>query len=209
MMKQRTFLVAGVLISSVLAGCGSDDDAANGTDDQVGADTDATDVDAEDPSDGTAGEGAADDDAADGGGEASPLGEVTIDQTQTHPNGVELTVRSLRVEQNAIFVDIEAFNGAPFDILLAPFELAIVVDDTDKRYRYEPPEDNDALNIEPNGTLEGSIAFIGRVGADASSVTVQFNHDQDGEPRRPADAEDAHRADAPSFEFADLPLPGA
>ncbi|WP_157042086.1 hypothetical protein [Nitriliruptor alkaliphilus] len=204
---QRTVALA-IAASLALSGCRADDDQPTDdrADQQADDDVDATDADGRDPD---ADDGSPADVDADDGGDASPLGEVTIDQTQTHPNGVELTIRAIRVEQNAIFLDIEAFNGAPFDILLTPFELASIVDDTGKRYRYEPPEDNDALLIEPSGTLEGSIAFIGRVGTDASSVTVQFNHDQDGEPRSPADRDNADFSDAPSFEFADLPLPGA
>ncbi|WP_052668977.1 hypothetical protein [Nitriliruptor alkaliphilus] len=216
MIKQRAFLAAGVLISSVLVGCGSDDDARGGSDDQVEADVEATDADGQDQGDGAADDGAgADgldndgtDDDSDGDVVADRLGEVSIDQTQSHPNGVEVTVHSLRVEQDAIFVDIEAFNGAPFEVLLAALDLATVVDDTGREYRYEPPEDNEALEIEPNGTLEGSIAFIGRVGPDASSVTLRFNYSKQGEALQPADAQNADFADAPSFEFADLPLPG-
>lgn len=203
----RTLSLA-IAAALALSGCRSDD-ADPGTDRSP---ADATDQD------GTAGvvDGAPDlvdgeaegDGEPEGGDEASSLGEIAVDETRTHPNGVELTIHAMRVEPDAIFLDIEAFNGAPFEVVLAPFELVSIVDDTGKPYRYEPPEGNEDLLVEPSGTLEGSIAFIGRVGSDASSVTVQFNHDEDGEPRSPADRENASFSDGPSFEFVDLPLPG-
>jgi hypothetical protein len=226
MMTKRTVLVAAALASSILVGCGSDDGAEDGTDEQVDGDVDATDADAQDPDDGdddgddggtgnggtdggTDGDG--DDDDADDGdddGAASHLGEVEIDQTQTHTNGVEVNLRSIRVDQDAIYLDIEAFNPTTFRVILAALTEMSVADDTGREYAYRPPEDNSSLEIQSGETLEGTIAFAGRMSPDATSLRVRINYDGD-RPRQPSDADNARIADAPSFEFADLPLPSS
>ncbi|WP_157042087.1 hypothetical protein [Nitriliruptor alkaliphilus] len=208
-MTMRHAMALAAAAALGLAGCSSDDGPEPDppvTDDagDDGADVDGADVDGADDTGDTG-----DDNGEAGQTAEDRLGEVAIDQSQTHPNGVELTIHSLRVEPNAIFLDIEAFNGASFEILLAAFDQILLTDDTGRSYRFEPPEGNEGLAIEQTGTLEGALAFIGRLAPEASTVTVQFNHDNDGEPLQPADADNPNLADAPSFEFADLPLPNS
>lgn len=201
-MRPQTALrgvVALVAVTAlVLTGCRSDDTGGDGT---------------EAPDDGQAADDGGTDDGGtdDGGGdEERPLGVSEVAETQTFPNGVELTVHRVRVEPDGIFVDLEAFNGLDDVVFLAALEDVFLTDDTGRRYAYQPPEDNAALEIGSGATLEGSVAFSGRIAPDASTLELQFNYrEDDGEPLTPPDHQHAELTDAPSFSFSGLPLPSA
>lgn len=215
MTTQRQTLAATLAAALLLVGCGTDDDpvatdaAVDADAGDAGADGDADATD--DPVDdvGTEEASAGDDEAADDGAEgaADRTGTVSVDRSETHANGVELTIAALRVEQDAIHVDVEAFNAAPFEIFLAAFDQVDLIDDTGRTYNYRPPEDNPGLEIDSGGTLEGTLAFLGRLTDGATSVTVRFNYNGD-EELEPSDGEHADMSSAPAFEFSDLPLPG-
>ncbi|WP_052668974.1 hypothetical protein [Nitriliruptor alkaliphilus] len=214
---QRTLAIAAVA-SLVLGACTSDD--GNGNDPTDGDDPSAA------AADGEAGDGDGDEPAVDGtedageddtgNGEDEPEGPTSIDLDESieHPNGSTMTLTGLEIEDNGIFVSFELYNGHRQTVTLALYgeddrvqQFVQLIDDTGRSYAYQASSDNPQLELDPNSDMSARIGFLGRLPADATSVTLRFNYNLN--LNRPVDGpSQAPNSLYPTFVFEGLPLPG-
>ena len=140
-------------------------------------------------------------------GSSSPepaLRRVAVDREQRHPNGTQMRLTGLAVDERTVKAQVEVINGADRAVTLNLWgEDTAVTDDQGGRYPLLAPEDNTSLEVDAGSSMVGELVFAGRVPEGVSSLELVFNAD-DG---RPADANFAENAFAPRFAFSDLELP--
>jgi len=104
---------------------------------------------------------------------------VEVGQEQRHPTGVLMRVERLTIEPTFVSAEISAVNGYrdPINLAQSPFDGMTLVDDLGTVYNWSQPEENGVLRIEPGGTLEGAVVFLGELNPDASSLTLTTNPD--------------------------------
>lgn len=119
--------------------------------------------------------------AATGGPGTYPNAEATLDLTQSSEEGLTVDLTRIAVEGNTLSIDVTAFNATPDFTQLASGGVArsdaISVRLGDgPELLYQPPADNEELQIESREELTGTIGFIGRIPADATVARVEFSH---------------------------------
>ena len=134
---------------------------------------------------------------------AAPLRRVQVDQEQRHPNGTQVRLTGLAVDEQTIKAQVEVINGGDQEVVLNMWgEDTAITDDQGGRYPLLAPEDNTDLEVEAGSSMVGELVFAGRVPPEVSSLELVFNA-VDG---KPADAGFADVAMAPRLAFTDLEL---
>jgi outer membrane protein OmpA-like peptidoglycan-associated protein len=95
------------------------------------------------------------------------------------PTGVVLAVDRVRVEPNAVLVDVRVVNPTPFPVSLNQQGLWLV-DDLGTTYRFVPSPQNPAADVPAGSSMSGQLSFPGVVPAGASRVTLVTNADDPG-----------------------------
>lgn len=141
--------------------------------------------------------------AATGGGALIPL---AIEQR--HPNGSVLRLRGVALAPTSISVQVEVVNGLDRLIRLAYTvgnrELRLE-DDRGSSYQFVPPPDNELLQIEPRGTLSGTLVFYGVPDPAATALRIQFNGPRNGPLSNAANTTESATEAIPTFS-ATIPL---
>lgn len=133
------------------------------------------------------------------------VSEVEVDESRRHPLNVTVSVTSVQLEGRAIYVDIEAFSGAPRTIHLAGKGLGTILeDDEGNQYTFRPPADNSELSMEQGEELRARLAFLGPLVENAESLTLQLNYNIGLD--KPY-SKTSTTTDTPSFTFDGLPAP--
>ncbi len=109
--------------------------------------------------------------AVDGG--SPPASELGSAGSAT---GAALAVDRVRVERNAVLVDIRFVNPAPYPISLNEQGLWLV-DDLGNTYRFVPSPQNPAADVPAGSSMSGQLSFPGVAPAGASRVTLVTNAD--------------------------------
>jgi hypothetical protein len=147
--------------------------------------------------------GEAGDDAVTRGG---AQGRIEFDDVEDTVRGTFVRVNAIESDGRAVYVEIEAFNGSASDVELVwnwpdANTVRLLVDDAPESQSlvYQPPEDNPALAIPSGGELTARLAFLGRLPADAQTISFRLNYTPIGQ---------LTAAVSPPFTFDDLPAPG-
>lgn len=188
----RPLAVAAVAVAALLAAsCSGGDDTAIPAE---GSDVTSTTTSAPTP----------ETPAADSSGRSWVEGSVAADLEQIHANGVAVSVTGVAAQDNAVYVDLEAFNPMDIDVTLVPNpNTTFILVGGQHTLAVRPPVGNPNLEIPPAGELTARLAFVGRIPGSEDEVQLFFNW-RDGEPLRL----DEPRTDFPSFDF-ELPNPGS
>jgi outer membrane protein OmpA-like peptidoglycan-associated protein len=100
-----------------------------------------------------------------------------------HPAGVRVELRAIGFSESSSSVEISVANSGTSRISMASLP-TYLVDDQDARYPLVPPIDNPELTVNSGTTIEGTFAFSGRIGDEATELRVVFNGG--GSPDDPA-----------------------
>jgi outer membrane protein OmpA-like peptidoglycan-associated protein len=103
-----------------------------------------------------------------GGLPASGLGSDESD------GGATLAVDRVRVEQNAVLVDVRFVNRSSYPVRLHD-EGMWLVDDLGTTYRFVPSAQNPAVDVPAGSSLSGQLSFPGVLAPGASRVTLLTN----------------------------------
>lgn len=127
-----------------------------------------------------------------------------------HPNGAVLSVRGIAVRPNSVALDVSLINGYVEEIRLVDDALfrdrdTYLVDDFGNPYRYDHRGSNPDLRIAPGQELTGSVVFLGRVPAEATTFSLKTNV---ADAAAAVDVTDRDRdTDIPSFFVDGIPIP--
>jgi len=127
-----------------------------------------------------------------------------------HPNGAVLAVRGVQVRPNSIALDISLINGYVEEIRLVDSGLfrnrdTYLVDDFGNPYRYDHQGPNPDLRAGPGQELSGSVVFLGRVPAEATTFALKTNVTDFAAAVDTADRE--RDTDIPNFYIDGIPIP--
>ncbi|MBU9723368.1 hypothetical protein [Bacillus alkalicola] len=132
---------------------------------------------------------------------ASSLPEtLELDETQYHENGTILTLESIHFNEEYITVNITVLNASGKDISItaAGRTGAELEDDTgETMYYYQPPKENESLDIPEGDRMTASLIFVGMLPEEATSLHLTLNSIFGGSSRI------THN---PMFEFEDISL---
>ena len=195
----RAMVVSGV-VALASAGCDSMEDLTSGPDTTVSSDAETV---PDDQSDASADGG---DDQRRSGQRAGPAGAISdLDIQQRHPNGTVLRVLGVTLADTSTSVEVEAINGFTEAIILNDFGIHLV-DDLGNAYNFIEPEQNAELEVAPGAVLSGTLTFLGRIEADASSLRLLVNTFEADDT---VDLEARFElATSPEFQIDDIPIPG-
>lgn len=117
-----------------------------------------------------------------------PLPEpLNVGETSRHPAGVDVTVDRVTFTPAGMEASVVIVNDRGDNVGLASSG-AFMIDDADGVYPLVGLADNPQLVVEASTTVEATIGFSGRVGAEATEVALLFNPEgdpEDPEERRP------------------------
>jgi hypothetical protein len=133
--------------------------------------------------------------------------DADLDVEARHPNGVVLRLTGVRFAEDRIVLALRADNGGEQDVALALHQLAAdatrrltLVDDRGTPYAYSPSTDDPRLDVPAGEGIEAEVAFLGRLGDRARTLTLTTNVDA------PAGSTDDPRTIAPVLELT-FPVP--
>jgi hypothetical protein len=136
-----------------------------------------------------------------------PLGVLELaGHQQTHPSGTTVAVTAVEVDEAGdLYVSFEALvSGVQRSSARLASDRPLAEDDLGNRYGFVAPEANQNVSLPQDTRAEFTLAFEGPVDPDATRVTVGLNA---GREFRTIEDTYANTI-APTFTFADLPLPG-
>ncbi|MGF1662269.1 MAG: OmpA family protein [Kineosporiaceae bacterium] len=93
--------------------------------------------------------------------------------------GAALAVDRVRVEPNAVLVDVRFVNPAPYPVSLNDGGMWLV-DDLGTTYRFVASPQNPGADVPAGSSMSGQLSFPGVVPAGASRVTLVTNADDPG-----------------------------
>jgi hypothetical protein len=188
----RTYakMVSAAVASLVLWGCADAEEAtldvaAEGADHEDGASSEdgaATEDASGDETEGTS-ELRSTDASADGATEEPGREEawpdpIAVDASGRTGAGFVIELFELRADGSTIDVETRVTNGMQTEARLnarMSNELTALVDDLDNRYPLVPPEDDEGLTIGAGEVVEGTLAFVGPLAPEATSVSLAVN----------------------------------
>lgn len=219
---RRRLALATLCGALALTGCGGSADETGTADTADTATVEATTPTQEDvTTPETTGEATAEEDGAGDDGDAgttaasptsepaeagSESGPIELDISERHPNGTQLDITSITVEDRSVSVEAEFFNGGknPILITVQGGNAITLIDDQGNAYPFIQPdgaESNESqLEVAPGESIGGTWSFLGRA-SDASTLTLSVN--------RLADSTEApdQRANTSGPQFAvEIPL---
>lgn len=106
---------------------------------------------------------------------------VAVNVQGVAPVGVTVRVKGMELGIDATVLDVSASYGGTTssDVTLAG-SATYLVDDQGNRLMLKAPLDNKDLRITKGQTMDGKLVFLGAVPANAKSLKLVFNDNNDG-----------------------------
>ncbi|WP_026872489.1 hypothetical protein [Inquilinus limosus] len=100
---------------------------------------------------------------------------VRLEQQQTHPSGVAMTLTSITFRANAIIVAANVINPSDRPVSLNRGGSLVLTDDRGRSHPFVPPTDNPEVQVAPRSRVAASFVFAGPLAGDARSVQISTN----------------------------------
>lgn len=102
----------------------------------------------------------------------------TLNLQANHPSGAQLQIKNISFEPELITVNLAATNSSKQAIALNQSQM-LLQDNLGNQYNLLPLPENAELEITSGETLSGELMFIGRINAEATSLSLITNEGED------------------------------
>ncbi|MGK9165805.1 hypothetical protein KXR53_05880 [Inquilinus limosus] len=100
---------------------------------------------------------------------------VRVEQQQTHPSGVMMTLTSVTFQANAIIVAASILNLSDRPTSLNRGGSLVLVDDQGRSHPFVPPTDNPEVRVAARSRVAATFVFAGPLAGDTRSVQISTN----------------------------------
>jgi hypothetical protein len=100
---------------------------------------------------------------------------VRLEQHQTHPSGVIMSLDSITFRADSIIVSATILNPSSRPTWLNRGGSLTLIDDRGRGYPFLPPGDNPEVQIAPQSRVTASFVFAGPVSPDSRTVQLSTN----------------------------------
>ena len=106
---------------------------------------------------------------------------VALNVQGSAPVGLTVRVKAIELGTDATALDVSASYGGTTtnDVSLAG-SATYLLDEQGNRLMLKPPQDNPSLRVIKGQTMDGKLIFLGAVPANARSIKLVFNDNNDG-----------------------------